>query len=145
MNSFNWDVKLDNDNYAYGIGTAIPILKNKLSFVVQYDFEKNNGDADFTSQAFTAAHVALGLNNNLIDIPAWDDYTRQNISTRLLYDMTKNFGLVFGHVYSQFKWNDGQFKAYSLVPTGTNLLLSGAYTDQSYNANLYYIKAVFRF
>ena len=145
INSFNWDVKLDNKNYAYGIGTAIPIMKNKLSFVVQYDFEKNNGNADFTSQTFTSSQAALGINNSNIGITPWDDYTRQNISARLNYDMRKDIRLVFGYLYSQFKLNDGQLNGYQLVPAGQNVLLSGAYTDQSFNANIYYIKLYYMF
>ena len=47
-----------NNNYAYGVGTSIPIIKNKLAFKVQYDFEKNNGYADFTSQVFTRRRPA---------------------------------------------------------------------------------------
>ncbi len=145
VNSFNWDVKLDNRNYAYGIGTAIPIVKNKLSFIVQYDFEKNNGNADFTSQTFTSAQAALGINNSNIAIAPWDDYTRQNVSARLNYDMRKDIRLVFGYLYSQFKLNDGQLNGYSLTPAGTNVLLSGAYTDQNFNANIYFMKLYYLF
>jgi hypothetical protein len=73
VNSFNWDVKLNNKNYAYGIGTALPIIKDKLSFTVQYDFEKNNGTADFSSQTF----ASLCLNQDNINIAPWDDHTRR--------------------------------------------------------------------
>ena len=51
--AFNWNANQHNNNYAYGVGTSIPIIKNKLAFNVQYDFEKNNGTANFTSQDFT--------------------------------------------------------------------------------------------
>ncbi len=145
VNSFNWTVKLDNKNYAYGIGTAVPIMKNKLSFILQYDFEKNNGNADFTSQTFTSSQAALGINNNNIGITPWDDYTRQNISARLNYDVRKAVRVVFGYLYSQFKLNDGQLNGYQLAPTGQNVLLSGAYTDQNFNANIYYMKLYYLF
>ena len=142
--AFNWNANQHNNNYAYGAGTTFPIIKNKLAFIVQYDFEQNNGTANFTSQSFTAAHTALGVNNGNIDIGPWDDYTRQNISARLVYDYNKNFGLIFGFLYSQFRLNDGQLNGYQYVAPGPSYL-SGAYTDGSYKANVYYVRAVYRF
>jgi MtrB/PioB family decaheme-associated outer membrane protein len=142
-NSFNWEARLNNSNYAYGLGTSFPIIKDKLSFVVQYDFEKNNGNADFTSQFLSA-----NLNQDIIDIPRWDDYTRQTISARLKYDHSKDLALVFGYLYSQFRWNDDQFRGYQYVMPVTgavNTYLSGAYTDQTYKANIYYLKVLYKF
>lgn len=143
-NSFNWRTNLQNNNYAYGLGSSIPIIKNKLSFVVQYDFEKNNGTADFTSQ-YRATNIP---NADLLNINPYDDYTRQSISARFMCDVTKQFGLTFGYLYSQFRLNDGQLNGYQYVMpvTGTvNTYLTGAYTDQNYNANLFYLKAMYKF
>jgi MtrB/PioB family decaheme-associated outer membrane protein len=148
--NFNFTAELKNDNYAYGLGVVAPIVKKKLNLILQYDFEKNNGNADFTSQSFTAANTTAGVNNNNISIPPWDDYTRQSISARLVYAVTKDLGLTFGYLYSQFKLNDGQSAGYSNVPLSTtgvplNMLLTGAYQDQSYNVNLFYLKAMYKF
>ena len=85
-----------------------------------------------------------GINNGNIDIGPWDDYTRQNISARLMYDYNKNLGLVFGYLYSQFRLNDGQLNGYQYVAPGPTYL-TGAYTDGSYKANVYYLRAVYRF
>ena len=142
--AFNWNANQHNNNYAYGAGTNFPIIKNKLAFIVQYDFEQNNGTANFTSQSFTAANTNLGINNGNINIGPWDDYTRQNISARLVYDYNKDFGLIFGFLYSQFRLNDGQLNGYQYVAPGPSYL-SGAYTDGSYKANVYYVRAVYRF
>ena len=148
--NFNWKADLKNDNYAYGIGAVVPVVKKKLSLIFQYDFEKNNGTADFTSQAFTAASTAVGVNNSNISMAPWDDYTRQQISARLEYALTKEIGLTFGYLYSQFRLNDAQLGGYTNVPlsaTGAPLafLQTGAYTSQNYNVNLYYLKAMYRF
>jgi hypothetical protein len=142
--NYNWNADLQNNNYAYGVGTSFPIIKDKLAFSLQYDFEKNNGTANFTSQSFTAAQTALGINNGTIDIGPWDDYTRQSISARLMYDYNKSFGLAFGYLYSQFRLNDGQLNGYQYVAPGPSYL-SGAYTDGSYRANVYYVRAMYRF
>jgi hypothetical protein len=146
---FNWNANLRNNNYAYGTGTSFPIIKDRLAFIVQYDFEQNNGTANFTSQSFTAAQTGLGINNGNIDIGPWDDYTRQNISARLAYDYNKSLRFTFGYLYSQFRLNDGQLNGYNFVypfsTTNGNSYLSGAFTDQSYKANVYYVRAMYRF
>jgi hypothetical protein len=144
VTAFNWSANQHNNNYAYGVGTSIPIIKNKLAFNVQYDFEKNNGTANFTSQDFTAAQTGLGINNGNIDIAPWDDYTRQNISAMVSYGFNKNITFVFGYLYSQFRLNDGQLNGYVYVPS-SSVNLTGAYTDQNYNANVYYVKVYYRF
>jgi MtrB/PioB family decaheme-associated outer membrane protein len=142
--AYNWSANQRNNNYAYGVGTSIPIIKNKLAFNVQYDFEKNNGTADFTSQSFSAAQTAAGINNGTIDIAPWDDYTRQDISASVSYGFNKNITFVFGYLYSQFKLNDGQLNGYVYVPSAA-VNLTGAYTDQNFNANIYYVKVYYRF
>jgi MtrB/PioB family decaheme-associated outer membrane protein len=139
--NFNWNAYMPNNNYAYGVGTTIPIIKNKLAFKVQYDFEKNNGWADFTSQVY---QTATGINNGTVDIAPWDDYTRQNISAMVSYAFNKNMTFVFGYLYSQFRLNDGQLNGYQYVPS-SSVYLTGAYTDQNYNANVYYVKVYYRF
>ncbi len=160
-NSFNWRASLRNDNYAYGAGSSVPIIKNKLSFIVQYDFQKNNGTADFTSQFLsTNANAPIARNPDLLNINPWDDYTMQSISARFLYNVTKQLGLSFGYIYRQFKYNDGQIPGvdpnqtstvingyrYVMPATGNvNTLLTGAYTDQNYNANIFFLKAMYRF
>ncbi|OPY59983.1 MAG: hypothetical protein A4E57_04600 [Syntrophorhabdaceae bacterium PtaU1.Bin034] len=143
--SYNWRATLDNNNYAYGIGTSFPVIKDKLHFTVQYDFQKNNGNQDYTSQ-FLASGQNLSQDN--IDIPRADDYTKQTISARLSYDPGKNLRLVFGYLYQQFKWSDDQFVDYIYVVPATGApvaYLTGAYLDQPYNANVFYIKTIYRF
>jgi len=142
--NFNWSAYMRNNNYAYGVGTAIPLIKDKLAFKLQYDFEKNQGYADFTSQDFSAANTTAGINNGNIDIAPWDDYTRQSISAMVNWAYTKNIGFVFGYNYSQFKLDDGQLNGYQYVPS-SSVYLTGAYTDQSYKVNLYYVKLYYKF
>ncbi len=144
---FNWNADMRNQNYAYGLGTSFPVM-SKLALIVQYDFEKNNGWANFTSQSFTAAQTGLGINNGNIDNPYWDGYTRQNISARLVFDYNQHLAFSLGCLYTQFRTNDGQYAGYQYAyPFSTNgsSYLSGAYLDQSYKANVYYLRAMYRF
>jgi MtrB/PioB family decaheme-associated outer membrane protein len=145
---FDWRAELRNNNYAYGLGTSFPI-SSRFSLIVQYDFEKNNGTANFTSQSFTAAQAALGINNGNIDIGPWDDYTRQNISARLLFEYDRHLAFSLGYLYTQFRVNDGQYTGYQFVALPTTAAgasyLSGAYLDQSYKANIVFLRALYRF
>jgi MtrB/PioB family decaheme-associated outer membrane protein len=145
---FNWNAELRNQNYAYGLGSSLPLM-SKLSLIVQYDFEKNNGWANFTSQSFTAAQTALGINNSNINNPFWDGYTRQNISARFVYDYNEHLAFSLGYLYSQFRANDGQYIGYQYVALpGTAAgasYLSGTYIDQNYKANIYYLRVAYRF
>ncbi len=138
--NYNWYSHIPNNNYAYGLGTVVPIIKDKLALKVQYDFEKNQGYADFTSQVY---QTAAGINNSTNDIAPWDDYTRQSVSAMVNWAYTKDVGVIFGFNYSQFKLDDGQLNGYNYTPSG--VYLSGAYTDQNYKVNLYYVKLYYRF
>ena len=60
------------------------------------------------------------------------------------YAFNKNMTFVFGYLYSQFRLNDGQLNGYQYAPSGP-VYLTGAYTDQNYNANVYYVKVYYRF
>jgi len=142
-NSYNWDVKLKDKNYALGVGFEVPIIAKKLLFGTQYDFEKANGNADFTSQILTGT-----LTQDSIDIPLYDDYKRHVVLTKLKYNYKDKLNLILGYEYQRLKYTDAQFEGYRYVMpvTGTtNTYLTGAYKDEPYNANILYLKAVYKF
>ena len=60
------------------------------------------------------------------------------------YAYSKNVTLNFGYLYSQFRLNDAQLNGYEYAAPGP-AYLTGAYTDQNYNANVYYVKLYYRF
>lgn len=142
-NSYNWDVELKNKNYAFGIGFEIPIITNKFTFVTQYDFEKSNGNADFTSQYLTGT-----LNQDLIDISQYDDYKKHSLTTKLKYNYKGKLDLMLGYIFQKFTYSDVQFDGYRYIMpvTGaTNTYLTGAYKDEPYKANVLFLKAIYKF
>lgn len=142
-NSYNWDVELKNKNYVFGLGFEVPILTNKLIAGAQYDFEKSNGNADFTSQYLTG-----GLTQDLIDINYYDDYKKHSLSTKIKYNFKDKFNIILGYMFQKFTYNDTQFDGYQYIMpvTGTtNTYLTGAYKDESYKANVIYLKAIYKF
>lgn len=142
-NSYNWDVELKDKNYVFGLGFEFPILTNKLYFGAQYDFEKSNGNADFTSQYLTG-----GLNQDLIDISRYDDYKKHSLSTKIKYNFKDKLNIVLGYMFQKLTYNDAQFDGYQYIMPVTgapNTYLTGAYKDEPYKANIIYLKAIYKF
>lgn len=142
-NSYNWNVSLKDNNYAYGIGTEVPVMAKKIAVAVQYDYEMSNGNADFTSQILTGT-----LTQDSIDIPLYDDYKKQSFSVKIKYNVRKDLKFILGYIYEKLEYNDAQYQGYQYVVTSggnPNTYLSGAYTDNSYKANVVYLKTVYTF
>lgn len=140
-NSYNWDVNLKDKNIAYGIGVEFSVLPNKLAIALQYDYQKSNGNADYTSQILTGT-----LTQDSIDIGAYDDYKLNSFSAKLKYNLTKKLKFILGYLYEKYTYNDAQFDGYgNIVGTPPNTYLTGAYADESYKANIVYLKTVYTF
>jgi len=141
--NYNWDVTLKEHNYAFGAGTEVPIISNTLSFVLQYDHERANGNADFTSQTLTGT-----LTQDSIDIPLYDDYKQQIFSAKLKYSPKKNLKFILGYLYDRYKYTDAEYDGYTYVVSSggnANTYLTGAYNNESYKANVVYLKTVYTF
>lgn len=140
-NSYNWDVNLKDKNIAYGAGIEFSMIPEKLSIALQYDFQKSNGNADYSSQILTGT-----LTQDSIDISNYDDYKLNSFSARIKYNHTKRLKFVLGYLYEKYTYNDAQFDGYkNIVGTPPNTYLTGAYTDESYKANIVYLKTVYTF
>jgi len=149
----NWDAKQKDITYGYGIGTEIYVIPNKLTLVFQHDYLRSNGSVDYTLNPvfFTAAGGAgldgIGANNANVDISRWDDYTLYSFKIKAIYNFGKSIAASVGYTYQRFKYSDAQLDNYNFAPTGgTNAaFLTGAYKDQSYNANLVFGSVTYRF
>src|ERR1700690_3514851 len=123
----------------------------KLTMRLQYDYSKSDGNADLTlsSDALNNpngnALFGTGANNNNIDIPNWDDYTKKSVMAKLIYDVTKKITFAIGYAYEKFTFSDAQLDGYALIPTDGGAFLTGAYANQSYKANLYFASVSYKF
>jgi len=133
---YNWTAKLTDDNYAYGVGVEVPVIKHKLDLMVSWNYEKADGRADFTTQGTTA----------LIDIPQYDDYTKKSVNTKAIYHFNKNLDLSAGYYYARYDYNDISTDNYpaNFAVNATNFL-SGAYKDHDYEAHVGYLTAAYKF
>lgn len=150
----DWSADQKDRGYGYGIGTEVYVIPKKLTLLFQYDYVKSNGNVDFTlsPQLFAGGTGLAGANNQSIDIPNWDDYTLSSFKVKAVYNFSKSFAASLGYVYQRFKYSDAQLNGYQFVNppggpvAGTNgAYLTGAYKDQSYNANLIFGSVTYSF
>ena len=137
----NWEVLHEEKNYDYGIGSDIYAIPGKLTVTLQYDNVKSDGNADFT-YLFAGATGLSGATNSSIDISNSDDYRRQAVSVKALYNVSKPLTVTAGCAYETYEYSDAQLDGYQY--TGP-LYLSGAFKDSSYNASVVYVTAAYKF
>lgn len=141
--NYNWDVDLKEQNYIYGVGVDIPLMSDKLAIGFQYSYEKSNGDADFTSQTLAGTQT-----QDTIDAGKYDDYTQRTFSAKVRYNLNKNLKFILGYLYEKYAYSDVEFDGYrNIITSGgnPNTYLTGAYNDESYKANVVYLKAIYKF
>jgi MtrB/PioB family decaheme-associated outer membrane protein len=137
----DWDAKQKDRTFAYGLGTEVYAVPNKLTFVFQHDYLKSNGKVDFTIDPalFVAANGLAGANQDAVDIMHSEDYTLYSFKIKAIYNFTKSLSASLGYAYERFSYSDDQLNGYIFVPatTGSNgAFLTGAFKDQSYKANV---------
>jgi MtrB/PioB family decaheme-associated outer membrane protein len=147
ITNYNWDVIHEERNYDYGIGSDIYAIPEKLTLTLQYDNVKSDGNADFT-YLFAGALAALqnasldNPTNKSIDLSNQDDYRMQAVSVKAAYNVSKPLTVTAGYSYEQYKYSDAQLDGYQY--TGP-ILLTGAFKDSSYNANVMFVAATYKF
>jgi MtrB/PioB family decaheme-associated outer membrane protein len=146
-----WEANQKDRTFAYGIGTEIYAIPNKLTFVFQHDYLKSNGNVDFTIDPglLTAANGLAGANNDTVDIMRSEDYTLYSFKIKAVYNFTKSLAASIGYAYERFNYKDDQLDGYNFVPAGgagsNGAFLTGAYKDQSYKANVLFGGVTYRF
>ncbi len=146
--AFNWTATETDYNWAYGLGTEIYAVPRKLTFLFQYSYVRSRGFVDYT--------YLLGLNplpptrtQDNIDINGLDSYTLSYYLAKATYTPAKHFSFSLGWAYEKYNYNDAQYNGYQYVPlssTGAVLgFLTGAYANQNYRANIYFLSASYLF
>jgi MtrB/PioB family decaheme-associated outer membrane protein len=149
--NYNWDAKIRDNSYAWGVNTEVYIIPKQLTLILSYDQVSSNGQVDLTylNAAGLAAGTPAGTRtNDNIDIGNWDDYRLNIYQAKLRYSPSKSYTITAGYAYEQYKYNDAQLDNYTLVPatTGTNgAFLTGAYANPNYRAHLVFFVVNYRF
>ncbi len=140
--NFNWDVKQTDKSYAYGVGADTYVIPKRLTLRLRYDYVDSDGHADFTY--YTADALTDGRTNDNIDIANWDGYKKSAVTAKALYDFSKTLSVSAGFAYEHYKYSNAALDGYQYA-FGTTSYLTGAYKDQSYNANTVFAGATYKF
>jgi MtrB/PioB family decaheme-associated outer membrane protein len=136
-NSYNWTASLSDYSWTAGIKGEVPLIKDKLGLYVSYVYEQATGDADFTSQDNFG---------NPMNITEYDNYRKNEFHTKLVYNLIKNLAFSVGYVYEKYTYDDAQYNGYTyVVGTPPNSYLTGAYANQNYEANIFYLLTSYKF
>lgn len=132
--AYNWEEEKTFDTWAYGLMAEVPLLKEKIDFVVSWNHQDVDGEADFSTEGASP----------LVDIDEVDDYTKKELELKCICRVAQNLDMTLGYLYEKYKFHDAQFDSYVFAPN-TSTLLSGAYADNDYEANIGYLMASYRF
>lgn len=139
---YDWDVLHEENTYDYGIGSDINAIPGKLTVTLQYDNVKSDGNADFTYIGIDPDTISSGTTNSSIDISNSDDYRKQAVSVKALYNVSKPLTVTAGYAYEMYEYSDAQLDNYQYAGP---LYLSGAFKDSSYNASVVFVTAAYKF
>jgi hypothetical protein len=145
--AFNWTVTETDRNHAYGLGADVYAIPKKLTFTFQYSYIKSRGFADYTYlRTFVAGDA--GRNNDNIDIDNLDNYSLSYYLAKATYNPMKSLAFSVGYAYEKYNYDDAQYNGYRYVPglTGSSAaLLSGAYANPDYRANIVFANVSYLF
>jgi len=138
----NWTVQQINQNDAYGIGADVYIVPKKWTLTMSYSNVKSDGYADFT---YLAGSLPLpgGRNQDNIDLGHWDDYTLKSFVAKLTYQASPKLSIALGYLYEHYDYGDALIDGYLYTDAGT--ILSGAYSNPSYRADVYFMTVSYKF
>ncbi len=137
-NRYNWNVKRKDVGTSFGVKCDLPLLKDRLKLSAGYDFQKNDGEADFSSAFQTANGTPLEK------IKAYDDYEMQTIKLTGKYAVRENMTLILGYTYEKFEQSDIRTNDYQHIVSGDQFY-SGAYANNDYEANIGTVALSYKF
>lgn len=131
--SYLWDQTLDDDFWTLGIMGKLALMQNRLMLSLACQYQKSDGETDFTSQGTSA----------LEDIDQAEDYDITTIEAKATYNVTDALAMVLGYTYEEVEYEDLQYLGYEYQPSGS--YLSGAYADHDYETHVGYLAVKYTF
>jgi MtrB/PioB family decaheme-associated outer membrane protein len=131
--SYRWSQSLDDDFWTVGLMGQMPLMKDRLKLSLSWQYQKSDGEADFTTEGSSA----------LLAINEAEDYDIITVEAKALYALTEALDLTLGCVYENAEYEDLQYLGYDYQPPGSNL--TGAYADHDYETYLGYLMMRYKF
>lgn len=143
-NNYNWQANTESVTYDYGASVEVTLIPNQWRVKAQYDHVRSDGFADY----YYSEGAPTGYTNDTVDSENWDDYTKDSLQLKLIYEATKNLTLTGVYAYEDYEYNDQFSDGYSYVwnssATAFNYL-TGAGMDPNYTANVFFLTAKYKF
>lgn len=146
-NNYNWTANTESVTYDYGASVEVALVPNMWRVRAQYDHIKSNGFADYTY----SEGAPTGYTNDSVDSGNWDDYTKDALTLKVIYQATKNITLTGVYAYENYEYNDQFSDGYtyavntSTTATPNYSYLTGAGMDPNYTANVFFLSAKYKF
>jgi len=151
-----WKSTLDEITYGYGVKTEIYAIPKKLTFILQGDYIRNQGNNDFTfygsnAQYLTAFQLPAGGAGLPVDIPNVDSYQKYSLRFVTAYNWSNAMVIKAGYVYDRYNYSDAQLNGYQYIvtlPTAgspTTGYLTGANANPSYSVNTVFLAMTYQF
>lgn len=140
-NNFNWTSSRRDYNYALGANADVEVLKDRMTVGAGYRYERVDGTEDFTS-SFDPALLTPPLAKN----GQVDNQTKQIITARMDYKLSKSLKLNLSYLYENLEYSDDHWVNYAYVPLNlASTHLTGAYADPNYEAHVGFVKLAYSF
>lgn len=145
--NYNWTANTESVTYDYGASVAVTLVPNMWRVKAQYDHVRSNGFADYTY----SEGAPTGYTNDTVDSGNWDDYTKDSLQLKLIYEVTRNLTLTGVYAYEDYEYNDQFSDGYryvvntSATATPAYSYLTGASMDPNYTANVFFLSAKYKF
>lgn len=139
--NYNWSFADESKNYDYGVSAQFVVVPDKWRIKAQYDYVRSNGFGDLT--LYDGAAIA-GYTNDTLDFQNWDDYKLTSFLVKAIYDINKNFSTTVGYAHERYSYSDALLDDYDYKINSIDYL-SGAYKDQSYEANVLFATLKYSF
>lgn len=139
-----WEVAQKDKSNDYGISTDVHVIPRKITLRAQYDYVRSNGFVDINY--LTA--VPAGYTQDTLDLSNWDDYRKESVMAKAIYNVSKSLSLAAGYAYEKFKYNDAAINGYAYYysTASTNpSYFTGAYSAPSYSANVIFAAVTYKF
>jgi MtrB/PioB family decaheme-associated outer membrane protein len=128
---------VEDDFWTYGLTGKMPFLNNRLDLIVDWEYQKSDGESDF------------GIDSTLVDIGSVSDYTLQRLKAKVVYAFTDQMDIMIGYQYEKYKYKDFAYEGFMYDTTSLGifptLFFSGAYADPDYETNLGYVMVKYTF
>jgi MtrB/PioB family decaheme-associated outer membrane protein len=141
--------KQKSTNKMFGLSADWPIMA-KLMLNGSYIWSKTGGGVDFTNSGIPAANTAL-FNGALVPFVT-DNTTKHSLNLKGKYTIDKHWAVTGGYTWEKYDYRDdqmngfaGNYPYYMSLGATQSMILSGAFQNPSYKAQVFYLMGSYKF